>query len=449
MAKNQVQTPDGTVRVPPEHIRKLNETGRTVVIKVGTSSLLRRGQLHLSLLGALAETCSDLQAAGMHVIVVTSGAIGVGCQVLSDDSRPTDLAGKQAMAAVGMVRLMRMYDDFFTTIGMPIAQVLLSLDNLQERRQYLNAQSTFKALLSRGVIPIVNENDTVAQPEKDAKFGDNDSLSAHIAALVGADFLFLLTDVDGLYTANPNNNPGAELIPVVENVEDLAVDTSEEGTKWGTGGMATKLTAARMACASGCNTVIMHSNNITSVRDVVVEGASHGTLFLAVPRPLQGHKRWILLQPAQGDIIVTTAAATALEANKSLYPHGVQSVEGDFAAEDGVRLLVVDSDSPDGWRELGRAIANYAAEDIRKVLNSQGEEEDFFDIVGYAGPESVVHRNNVCLWIPYGEEPSMDDHPATNNNNNKEHSSSSTDGASSSENGSGMSANHGPIAIAA
>ena len=157
----------------------------------------------------------------------------------SRQDKPTDLAGKQAMAAIGMVRLMRMYDDFFTSVSQPIAQVLVSLDNLMDRTQYLNAQRTFQALLARDVIPIVNENDTIAV--QDLKFGDNDTLSAHIASLCDADYLFLLTDVDGLYTGNPNSDPDARLIPLVESIDDLDVDVSGgAGSAFGTGGMATR-----------------------------------------------------------------------------------------------------------------------------------------------------------------------------------------------------------------
>jgi len=316
------------------------------------------------------------------------------------------------MAAVGMVRLMRMYDDFFTSVSQPIAQVLVSLDNLMDRTQYLNAQRTFQALLSKNIIPIVNENDTVAM--QDMKFGDNDTLSAHIASLADADYLFLLTDVDGLYTGNPNSDPNATIIPLVENIDDLDVDTSAgAGSNFGTGGMATKIAAARLATASGCHTVVMHSNRIEELTSVVVEGAAYGTLFLAVSQPLVGRKRWILLQkPAAGKIIVNSKAEVALKNEKSLVGTHIVSVEGSFESDESVPLFTRD-DAEDGeegvLREFGRAIINYSSSECVKLIGANSD--DFFDIVGYSGAESVAHRNNVCLWIPGGEEGNLASNP--------------------------------------
>ena len=314
------------------------------------------------------------------------------------------------MAAVGMVRLMRMYDDFFTSVSQPIAQVLVSLDNLMDRTQYLNAQRTFQSLLSKDIIPIVNENDTVAV--QDMKFGDNDTLSAHIASLADADYLFLLTDVDGLYTGNPNSDPTATIIPLVENIEDLDVDTSAgAGTTFGTGGMATKINAARLATAAGCHTVVMNSNMMENLTDIVCNGAAYGTLFLAVTKPLGGRKRWILLQkPAAGHIVVNSKAEVALNNDKSLVGTHIVSVEGTFAADESVPLFVEDASGE--MREFGRAIVNYSSEECVKLIGQNSD--DFFDIVGYSGAESVAHRNNVCLWIPGGEEASLLDHPDIN-----------------------------------
>lgn len=377
-----------------------------VVVKVGTSSLLKGGiggHLHLSNFGMLAETCAELQRSGMRVVVVTSGAVGVGCQVLNT-KKPTDLAGKQALAAVGMVRLMRMYDDFFQSVGQPIAQVLISLDNIMDRQQYMNAQSTFRALLAQDIIPIVNENDTVAVQH--TKFGDNDTLSAHVAALVDADYLFLLTDVDGLYTANPNTNPDATRIPVVENIDDLEVSTADAGASGsglGTGGMTTKLSAARLAAASGCNTIIMHANSLPEMPEIITQSKSVGTLFLAMPRPLRGRKRWILLLPPSGDLVVNANAAKAMENNKSLFSTGLIACRGEFQPEDGVRLITIDPETGDE-RDLGRAITNYSSEEIETFIGKSSEE--FYEIVGYAGAESIAHRNNICCWIPFGQEPS-------------------------------------------
>ena len=312
---------------------------------------------------------------------------------------------------MGMVRLMRMYDDFFTSVSQPIAQVLVSLDNLMDRTQYLNAQRTFQALLSKGIIPIVNENDTVAM--QDLKFGDNDTLSAHIASLADADYLFLLTDVDGLYTGNPNTDPTATIIPLVENIDDLDVDTSAgAGSNFGTGGMTTKIAAARLATASGCHTVVMHSNRIEELTSVVVRGAAFGTLFLAVSQPLIGRKRWILLQkPASGRIIVHRKAEIALNNEKSLVGTHIVAVEGSFESDDSVPVFIAEDEDGE-LKEFGRAIVNYSSKECEKLIGAHSD--DFFDIVGYSGAESVAHRNNICLWIPGGEESHLSHHPEIN-----------------------------------
>lgn len=364
-----------------------------MVIKVGTSSLLRDDAVHLSLLGKLVEVATDLRKAGHQVVVVTSGAVGAGRQRLGVPTKPKELAAKQALAAVGMVRLMRFYDDFFSALGQPCAQVLLTAENLVERSQYINARNTFGALLEYGVVPIVNENDTVAVQE--LKFGDNDTLSAQVASLIGAEWLFLLTDVDGLYTSNPNSDPDAKLIPVVEDVSTLNVDTSTAGTDWGTGGMGTKLTAARLAAAAGCKTVIMNSQKLDQVPQAIAGGQA-GTLFLPVSNPLRGRKRWLLALPSRGKLVIDSGAVMALERHKSLFAAGVRQVEGDFDAEDAVGIV-----GPDGT-EIGRGICNYSAEEAAKVCGRHSDE--IADELGYKGPDSMVSRNNLCLFVPTEDE---------------------------------------------
>ena len=233
--------------------------GQTIVVKIGTSSLTRpdSGYLALATLANLVETLSQLRQQTHRVILVSSGAVGVGCSRLGLKTRPTTIAKKQAVAAVGQGRLIRIYDDLFTSLNQPIAQVLLTRTDLVQRSRYLNAHNTFRELLDLGVIPIVNENDTVAIEE--LKFGDNDTLSAQVASLVGANWLFLLTDVDRLYSADPRSNPDAQPISLVNNLKELAdlqVEPGRSGSAWGTGGMVTKLEAARIATAAGVRTVI-------------------------------------------------------------------------------------------------------------------------------------------------------------------------------------------------
>ncbi|MGB7522095.1 MAG: glutamate 5-kinase, partial [Spirulinaceae cyanobacterium] len=231
---------------------------RTLVIKIGTSSLTHpnTGQLALATIGSLVETLTHLHSSGERIILVSSGAVGVGCTRLGLKERPKTMATKQAVAAVGQGRLMRVYDDLFTTLQQPIAQVLLTRRDLMSRSCYVNARNTFQELLQLGVIPIVNENDTVAVEE--LKFGDNDTLSALVASLVEADWLFLLTDVDGLYSADPRQFPQALPISLVsaEELAQLKVEVGSSGSQWGTGGMVTKLAAARIATGAGVRTVI-------------------------------------------------------------------------------------------------------------------------------------------------------------------------------------------------
>lgn len=229
---------------------------QTIVVKIGTSSLTQpeTGQLALSTIATLAETLSDLRRQNYRAILVSSGAVGVGCARLGLTERPKAIALKQAVAAVGQGRLMRVYDDLFTTLQQPIAQVLLTRSDLVQRSRYLNVYNTFRELLELGVIPVVNENDTVAVEE--LKFGDNDTLSALVASLVEANWLFLLTDVDRLYSADPRSVPDAQPISLVSNINELAklqVQTGGQGSQWGTGGMVTKISAARIATASWCS----------------------------------------------------------------------------------------------------------------------------------------------------------------------------------------------------
>jgi glutamate 5-kinase len=293
---------------------------------------------------------------------------------------------KQALAAVGQAFLMRYYDDFFSTLGKRCAQVLLTLENLAVRSQYLNARNTFDALFGLGVIPVVNENDTVAVEE--LRWGDNDTLSAQVAALVGAHWLFLLTDVDGLYTSNPQRDPNAVRIPVVEDIGALAADVSQAGTQWGTGGMATKLTAARLASAAGCRTVICKSDAPDAVARCL-GGEAVGTVFLPVKSAAKGRKRWLLALPPRGELWLDAGAARALAQRKSLFPAGVTRATGAFAAHDA--LCLCDAEG----RELARGLVNYAAAEVAQLLGTSSRSTE--GLLGYTGVAELVHRDNVCF----------------------------------------------------
>lgn len=362
----------------------------TVVVKIGTSSLTRpeTGQLALATLGRLVETLCELQRAGHSVVLVSSGAIGVGCARLGIAQRPKSIALKQAVAAVGQGRLMRVYDDFFTSLSQPIAQVLLTRSDLAQRSRYVNSYRTFRQLLQLGIVPIVNENDTVAVDE--IKFGDNDTLSAMVASLVGADYLFLLTDVDRLYSADPRRDPEAEPIERVRQISELQADIGAAGSSWGTGGMSTKIEAAKIATAAGVHTVITQGQTPENIARVLA-GEAVGTLFEAQPRHSTARKRWIAgnLIPA-GRLYLDKGAAEAIcGAGKSLLPAGVTEVEGEFAAGDAV--LLCDRNGS----EIARGLVNYSDEDLRKISGHRSS--NISQLLGYEGAETAVHRDNMVI----------------------------------------------------
>ena len=371
-----------------------------VVIKVGTSSILQSDGRHLALstLAALVESIVALRAAGLGVVLVSSGAVGVGCQTLGVTTRPKELAELQAMAAVGQPRLMAHYESLFSALGQPIAQVLLSADALGSRTGYLNAQATFAQLLRLGVVPIVNENDSVAISE--LKFGDNDTLSALVGTMVGARWLFLATDVDALYTSNPTAppKPGEPPAEPIREVADVAAAMrkveaagSNSGSQWGTGGIYTKLRAAQLAGAAGCVTCIVHAKRPQDIDAVCLGGAADvGTRFLPKAKATRSHKRWILGLPVRGSLSVDAGAARAVLEGSSLFARGVKAVAGDFGASDAVQVL----DAASG-AELARGVTNYSASQARSVLGKHSAEYE--GCLGWNGPEEVVHRHNLVL----------------------------------------------------
>ncbi|AKG24837.1 glutamate 5-kinase [Calothrix sp. 336/3] len=365
----------------------------TIVVKIGTSSLTQpeTGQLALSTIATLAETLADLRRQGHRVILVSSGAVGVGCARLGLTERPRAIALKQAVAAVGQGRLMRVYDDLFTTLQQPIAQVLLTRSDLVQRSRYLNIYNTFQALLELGVIPVVNENDTVATEE--LKFGDNDTLSALVASLVQADWLFLLTDVDRLYSADPRSVPDAQPISLVNSLQeltDLQVQTGTQGSQWGTGGMVTKIAAARIAIAAGVRTVITQGRQPRNL-EKIIGGETIGTHFAPQPEPTSARKRWIAygLLPT-GKLYLDGGAVQAIaSAGKSLLAAGITNIEGEFDTQDAVQLCDRDGN------EIARGLVNYNSEELQKIRGKRSS--DIPLILGYAGAETVIHRDNLVL----------------------------------------------------
>ena len=363
-----------------------------LVVKIGTSSLTQpaSGQLALSTIANLVETLTQLRQLGHRVVLISSGAVGVGCSRLNLKERPKKIALKQAIAAVGQGRLIRVYDDLFTTIGQPIAQVLLTRRELIERSCYVNASNTFRSLFELGVIPIVNENDTVATEE--LKFGDNDTLSALVASVIRADWLFLLTDVDRLYSADPRLVRNAQPITLVnaEEINQLQVNAGDKGSQWGTGGMATKLTAVRLATSAGVRTVITHGQNPDNLLKIL-RGKAIGTQFEPQLRNENARKRWIAygLVPS-GQLYLDQGAIQAIcHKGKSLLAAGIIKVEGQFEASDAIQLC------DEQGEELARGIVNYSSLEVKKIKGHHSDE--ISAILGYEGPETMVHRDNLVV----------------------------------------------------
>ncbi len=366
---------------------------QTLVVKIGTSSLTQAetGLLALSTIATLVETLSRLRQQGNRVVLVSSGAVGVGCARLGLTERPRTIALKQAVAAVGQGRLIGVYDDLFTSLRQPIAQVLLTRSDLVHRNSYINVERTFQELLQLGVIPIVNENDTVAVDE--LKFGDNDTLSALVASLVRADWLFLLTDVDRLYSADPRTDPNAQPIIRVDHInqlKELQIKMGDRGSQWGTGGMVTKIAAAQIAAGAGVRTVITegrHPHNL----EKILQGEPLGTQFAPQPRPVSARKRWIAhgLVPT-GKLYLDDGAVRAIRSKgKSLLAAGIIHVEGDFQSQDSVMLC------DRTGQELARGLVNYSSDELQKIKGCQSEA--IASILGHPGAETVIHRDNLAL----------------------------------------------------
>lgn len=338
---------------------------------------------------ALADEAAALVAEGRSVILVTSGAIGVGAQRLGLSERPRAIPEKQAAAAVGQGLLMQAYEKAFLARGIVVGQVLLTAEDIVDRQRHLNSRNTLLKLWEYGTIPIVNENDTVAVDE--IRFGDNDTLSALVATLVEADALILLSDVDGLYTANPRVDKDAQLLSVVEELTpELEQAAGGAGSEFGTGGMATKLEAARIVTSAGIPMVLAHGSRPNVLQDVL-SGRPVGTLFLPRQRGMSARKRWLAFhQRVRGSVTVDDGAARALmERGGSLLPAGVVDAEGAFQAGDLVRVF-----APDGT-ELARGLSNYGVDAVRQIRGLRTDQLEA--VLGYKGYDEVIHRDNLVV----------------------------------------------------
>ena len=360
-----------------------------IVVKVGTRTLTQGSdRLSRPRMIEIVRQVVLLHERGHEMLLVSSGAIFAGRERTGLIARRKDIAFKQTMAAVGQVRLMGLYEQFFDLYDIPIAQALLTRDDLADRERYLNARNTLLSLLRLRAVSIINENDMVAVEE--IRIGDNDNLSALVANLVDADLLIILTDQAGLFTADPRLDPSARLIPEVTVIDDRIYHLAGgRGSSLGTGGMATKIQAAELTTRSGTDLIIAAGSE-PDVLLRLVAGEVLGTRFPATVSHVESRKRWILADPPGGDICLDQGAARAmLEHGKSLLPVGITGVTGSFERGQTVRLLDADS------REMGRGVTNYNSTDLIAIQGHQSGEVP--TILGYEYGPTVIHRDDLVL----------------------------------------------------
>ncbi len=362
---------------------------KKLVIKVGSGTVTQSGgPPDTAYLASLAAQIAAQQALGRSVVLVSSGAIPVGMDRLKLKGRPRSIPQKQAAAAIGQGLLMHAYAEAFAAYDIPVAQVLLTRDDLRDRTRYLNARNTFDALLGHQVVPIVNENDTVAVDE--IKFGDNDTLGALVASLIEADTLLLLSDIAGLYTRDPTQYPDAELIPVVETI-DRSIEQSAGGaqTTIGTGGMTTKIQAAKICANTGVRMFIADGRRANVVADAL--NGHCGTQFLPKPTRLRSRQRWIAYGVLpKGTVTVNDGAKQHLvEGGKSLLPAGVTHVSGHFEAGDLVRLTDAHGHA------FAQGFVNYGHTELAKIMGCRTD--DILPRLGTKSGDEVIHRDNLVL----------------------------------------------------
>ena len=367
---------------------------RRVVVKVGSSLLVdaASGRLNRGWLESLAADVARMRERGQDVVIVSSGAIALGRRHLGLPAGRLKLEESQAAAAVGQIRLAHAWKEVLEAHGIAVAQVLLTFGDTEQRRRYLNARSTLNTLLSLAAVPVINENDTVATAE--IRYGDNDRLAARVAQMLAADCAVLLSDVPGLYTADPARDAGARFLAEVgEITAEIASMAGGPGSDVGSGGMATKIEAARIAVGAGCHLCIASGRVMSPLR--AVEEGGQCTWFVAQGQPVAVRKQWIAATlKATGELVIDEGAASALGRGKSLLPAGVVAVNGRFDRGDAVRIV-----GP-GGRELARGLSAYSSEDARRIRGRKSA--DIEQLLGYRGRDEIVHRDDLVVLGPRG-----------------------------------------------
>lgn len=363
---------------------------KRIVIKVGSALVTHQenGQPCTDWMATLAADIAALRKAGKQVILVCSGSVSLGCNLLNISRESSlELDEKQAAAACGQVAMMDAWKAQFATYHYTVAQLLLTLDTSESRRRYINARNTLNKLLKLGAMPIVNENDTIATTS--LRIGDNDRLAARVAEMAGADMLLILSDINGFYTADPNTDPDAKLIPIVETLTpEIEAMAGAANSAVGTGGMVTKLMAVQIAQAAGCHTWIGAGRPLHPIRQLQQEGG--GTWFLAHDDPASARKLWIggSVRPT-GVLVVDVGAEKALYDGNSLLPVGVVSIKGNFEKGDAVRI------HNQQGQVLGTGLIGYDADEARLIMGHKSEE--FERLIGYKGKSSLIHRDDMAL----------------------------------------------------
>jgi glutamate 5-kinase len=365
-------------------------SSKRLVIKIGSSILVdeAKGEVRRDWLEAFSHDVARLHQSGCEIVLVSSGAIRLGRTHLKLANGVLRLEESQAAAATGQIRLAHAYQEALARHGITIAQVLLTLDDSEERRRYLNARQTMNTLLALKAVPVINENDTVATDE--IRFGDNDRLGARVAEMISADTLVLLSDIDGLYTGDPRSDVSAKFIPEIREVTpEIEAMAGAAASNLSNGGMVTKLMAGRIAMAAGCRMAIA-DGRVVGALGALIDGKAKCSWFLPEASPLSARKKWIKGSlKAAGTLIVDDGAVRALSAGKSLLPAGVTAIDGDFKRGD-----VVDVKDRAG-RMLARGLVAYAAEDARRIAGRKSAEIE--KLLGFRGRDEMVHRDDLVV----------------------------------------------------